>query len=147
MKAMVLEKFGKPMAYRDVPEPEIGPTDILVRARAAGLCSTDLKIYDGQVPTVKLPFIMGHECAGEVAKTGSEVEGWEIGDHGVVHIYIPCGNCYQCRKGRENDCTRKLPRIGFERDGGFGEYVRVPARNLCRISKDIPFEQACILSG
>jgi len=147
MKAMVLEKFGEPMVLKDVPEPQIGPEDILLRSRASGLCGTDIKIYDGQVTSVKLPCIMGHETAGEVAKLGTDVKGWEIGDHGVIHIYIPCGNCYQCRKGRENDCTTKLERIGFEDDGGFGEYVRVPARNLCRIARDIPLEQACILSG
>ena len=147
MKAMVLERFAEPMVFKEVPEPQIGLQDVLLRSRACGLCGTDIKIYDGQVKTVKVPFIMGHEFAGEVAKIGDEVEEWKEGDHGVAHIYIPCGNCYQCRKGRENDCTRKLERIGFEVDGGFGTYVRVPARNLLRISRDIPFEQACILSG
>jgi len=147
MKAMVLERFAEPMVFKEVPEPQIGPQDILLRTRACGLCGTDIKIYDGEVKTVKTPYIMGHELAGEVAKIGADVNGWEVGDHGVVHIYIPCGNCYQCRKGRENDCTRKLERIGFEVDGGFGEYVRVPARNLLKISRDIPLEQACILSG
>ncbi len=147
MKAMVLERFAEPMVFKEVPEPQIGSQDILLRTRACGLCGTDIKIYDGEVKTVKTPCIMGHEFAGEVAKIGAEVEGWKVGDRGVVHIYIPCGNCYQCRKGRENDCTRKLERIGFEVDGGFGTYVRVPARNLFRISRDIPLEQACILSG
>ncbi len=147
MKAMVLERFAEPMVCKEVPEPKIGPQDILLRTRACELCVADIKSYDGEVKTVKTPCIMGHEFAGEVAKIGAEVEGWKVGDHGVVHIYIPCGNCYQCRKGRENDCTRKLERIGFEVDGGFGEYVRVPARNLLRVSRDIPFEQACILSG
>ncbi|MFC1958998.1 alcohol dehydrogenase catalytic domain-containing protein [Chloroflexota bacterium] len=144
---MVLEKFGEPMVLRKVPEPPIGPEDILLRVKACGLCGTDIKIYNGEVKTVKLPRIPGHELAGEVAKLGTGVEGWRVGDHGVVHIYMPCGNCYQCRQGRENDCTRQLKRIGFEDNGGFGEYVRIPARNLCKISRDIPLEQACILSG
>ena len=147
MKAMVLERFGEPMVLKEVPEPAIGPQDILLRVRASGLCATDLKVYDGLVKSVKLPLIAGHESAGEVAKIGAEVDGWHIGDHGVIYINIPCGNCYLCRKGRENYCTSGVRRIGFEEPGGFGEYCRVPARNLCKVSKSIPLKQASILSG
>jgi len=147
MKAMVLERFGKPMVYKEVPQPSIGKGDILLRVRACGLCATDIKIFDGNVNTVRLPRIMGHELAGEVADIGPGVAGWNKGDHGVVHIYVTCRNCYYCRTGHENNCNRGRVRIGFEEDGGFGEYVRVPAGNLCKISKDIPLEQACILSG
>jgi 2-desacetyl-2-hydroxyethyl bacteriochlorophyllide A dehydrogenase len=147
MKAMVLERFGEPMVLKEVPEPSIGKEDILFRVRACGLCGTDIKIYDGHVSTVKLPRIMGHELAGEVADIGAGVDGWKVGDHGVVHIYLTCGNCDYCRTGRENNCTKGMGRIGFENDGGFGEHVRVPARNLCKISRDIPLEEACILSG
>ena len=67
MKAMVLERFGEPMVLKEVPEPAIGPHDILLRVRASGLCATDLKVYDGLVKSVKLPLIAGHESAGEVA--------------------------------------------------------------------------------
>jgi len=147
MKAMVLDKFKEPMVLREVPKPSIGPNEILLRVRACGLCATDIKIYDGKVGTVKLPVIMGHELAGEVVNIGSGVEGWETGDHGVVHTTVTCGSCYNCRIGRENDCSRRVGRFGFEFDGGFGEYVRVPTRNLFKISKDIPLEQASILSG
>jgi len=135
------------MVLREVPEPPLGPEGILLRVKACGLCGTDIKIYDGQVKTVNLPRIPGHELAGEVVRVGTGVENWNVGDHGVVHIYIPCGDCYQCRQGHENNCTRQIRRIGFEEDGGFGEYVSVPARNLVKISQDIPLEQACILSG
>ena len=147
MKAMVLEKFGAPMVLRDFPKPSIGEGEILLRTRGCGLCGTDLKIFDGHVNTVKLPRIMGHELAGEVVEIGPGVQGWKVGDHGVVHIYLTCGNCYQCRIGRENNCTKGRGRIGFEDDGGFGELVRLPSRNLCKISKDIPLEEASILSG
>ena len=147
MKAMVLEHFGEPMVLKEVPEPAIGPQDILLRVGASGLCATDLKVYDGMVKSVKLPLIAGHESAGEVARIGAEVEGWEIGDHGVIHINMACGSCYNCRKGRENYCTSGVRRIGFEEPGGFGEYCRVPARNLCKVSKSVPMDQASILSG
>jgi len=147
MKAMVLEKFGEPLVLKEVPEPKIEQGEILLRVQACGLCGTDIKIFDGHVNTVKLPRIMGHELAGEVAEIGKGVEGWKEGDHGVVHIYVTCGNCYYCRTGRENNCNRGRKRIGFEDDGGFGEYVRVPSGNLCKISKKISLEEACILSG
>ena len=71
MKAMVLEKFGEPMVLKEVPEPSIGKGEILLRTRACGLCGTDIKIFDGHVNTVKLPRIMGHELAGEVAQVGT----------------------------------------------------------------------------
>lgn len=135
------------MVLREVPEPAIGPQDILLRVRASGLCATDLKVYDGLVKSVRLPLIAGHESAGEVAAMGGEVEGWQIGDHGVIHINIPCGSCYLCCKGRENYCTSGVRRIGFEEPGGFGEYCRVPARNLCRVSPKVPLTEASILSG
>jgi len=147
MKAMVLEKFGEPMVLKEIPEPSIGKGEILLRTRACGLCGTDIKIFDGHVNTVRLPRIMGHELAGEVAGIGSEVQGWKIGDHGVVHIYLTCGHCYYCRTGRENNCNKGRIRIGFETDGGFGEFVRVPAGNVFKISKEIPLEEASILSG
>ena len=91
MKAMVLEKFKEPMVLREVPEPPIGSEDILLRVRACGLCGTDIKIYDGEVKTVQLPLIPGHELAGEVAKLGAGGEGWEVGAHGGVQSHIPCG--------------------------------------------------------
>jgi acryloyl-coenzyme A reductase len=147
MKAMVLERFGEPMVLREVPEPAIGPQDILVRVRASGLCATDLKVADGLVKSVKLPLIAGHESAGEVVKIGANVDGWQIGDHGVIYINLACGSCYNCRKGRENFCTSPVRRLGFEEPGGFGEYCRVPARNLCKVAKSVPLEQASILSG
>jgi propanol-preferring alcohol dehydrogenase len=147
MKAMVIERFNEPMVLREVPKPSIGAGDILLRVRACGLCATDLKILDGDFDTIKPPIIPGHELAGEVAEIGEGVKGWNVGDHGVVHIYITCGNCFHCRIGRENNCTQRVGRIGFEVDGGFGEYVRIPAWNLFKISNDIALEQACILSG
>ena len=147
MKAMVLERFGEPMAFKEVPKPQIGQGEILLRTRACGLCGTDIKIFDGHVNTVRLPRIMGHELAGEVAAIGSGAQGWQIGDHAVVHIYLTCGQCYYCRTGRENNCNKGRIRIGFEADGGFGEFVRVPAGNVFKISKEIPLEGASILSG
>ena len=87
MKAMVLEQFHAPLRWQDVPEPDIGPRDALVRVAANGLCATDLKISDGLVPTVPLPHIPGHEAAGEVVSVGAEVPGLQPGDHVTVYSH------------------------------------------------------------
>lgn len=147
MKAMVLEHFGESLQHREVEKPSIGDRDVLLRVKACGLCGTDLKIYDGKVLTVKLPRIMGHEVAGVVEEVGRQVNGFSPGDNGVVHIYITCGTCYYCRNARENDCQSLEGRIGFELDGGFGEYLQVPERNLFKVSPKVPLEEASILSG
>ena len=87
MKAMVLEQFHAPLRWQDVPEPDIGPRDALVRVAANGLRATDLKISDGLVPTVPLPHIPGHEAAGEVVSVGAEVPGLQPGDHVTVYSH------------------------------------------------------------
>jgi 2-desacetyl-2-hydroxyethyl bacteriochlorophyllide A dehydrogenase len=144
MKAMVLEAFNQPPVWRDVPDPTIGPRDVLVRVRAAGLCATDLKIVDGLVPGVSLPHVSGHEAAGEIAEVGSEVAGLATGDHVTLYPTVGCGLCDPCRVGRENLCLN-APRIGFEMDGGFAEYIKAPARNAVKIDSSVPLTQASVL--
>ena len=77
---MVLEQYNAPLAWQDVPEPQVGPRDVLIRVATNGLCATDLKIAGGLVPTVSLPHIPGHEAAGEVVEVGAEVPGLQRGD-------------------------------------------------------------------
>lgn len=144
MKAMVLERFGEPMSWREVPDPRPGPREVLVGVRANGVCATDLKISDGVVSSVTLPHILGHEVAGEVVEVGAEVEGLEPGAHVTVYPTLGCGACEACRTGRENLC-QQAPRTGFERDGGFSQYMRVMERNAVRIDQAVPLEEAAIL--
>lgn len=146
MSAYILEEYNAPLIKRQVPEPEIGDQDVLVRVRANGLCATDLKLIAGHIPTIKLPHIMGHEVSGEVVEVGSEVRHLRPGDQVVVHIYIGCGLCFFCRTGRENLCPQ-VQRIGFEIPGGFSEYLKVPARNAFPVASHVSLEQASILSG
>ena len=144
MKAMVLEQFNAPMRWLEVPEPEIGPGDVLIRVAANGLCATDLKIADGLVPTVPLPHISGHEAAGEVVAVGAQVPGLHPGDHVTVYPTEGCGFCDYCRLGLENYCVT-APRTGFESDGGFSQYMRVSGRNAVKISPEVPWEEAAII--
>ena len=144
MKAMVLEQYNAPLNWQDVPEPRVGPRDVLVRVVANGLCATDLKISGGLVPTVSLPHIPGHEAAGEVVEVGSEVPGLQRGDHVTVYPTEGCGFCDYCRKGMENYCVT-APRTGFEINGGFSEYMRVSGRNAVKISPEVSWEEAAII--
>ena len=144
MKAMALEQFGGPLSWQEVPEPEIGPRDVLIRVAANGLCATDLKIADGLVPTVTLPHIPGHEAAGEVVAVGVATPGLQPGDHITVYPTESCGFCDYCRRGMENYCS-DAPRTGFELNGGFGEYMRVAGRNAVKISPEVPWAEAAII--
>jgi 2-desacetyl-2-hydroxyethyl bacteriochlorophyllide A dehydrogenase len=89
--------------------------------------------------------VLGHEVAGEVTAVGDRVHGIQAGDFGVVYGYIACHDCDLCLSGRENICNR-LERIGFERDGGFSEYLKIPAYNFCAFSKDLAIEEMAILA-
>ena len=144
MYAMVLEQFGHPLRWREVPEPAIGDGEVLLRVRANGLCATDLKIAEGLVPTVSLPHIPGHEVAGEVAAVGAAVPGLQPGDHITVYPTESCGFCDYCRRGRENCCST-APRTGFELNGGFAEYMRVAGRNAVKIAPSVPWAAAAII--
>ena len=144
MKAMVLERLGGPLVWKDVPDRRPGPTEVLVRVRANGVCATDLKIVDGLVPSVSLPHVLGHEAAGEVEEVGAEVDGLRAGDHVTVYPTLACGFCDACRSGLENLC-RKAPRTGFEADGGFAEYLLTSGRNAVKIDPALPFDEAAIL--
>jgi L-gulonate 5-dehydrogenase len=108
---------------------ELGPDDVLVSVKAAGICAGDLYIYTGKNPYAKYPIIGGHEICGEVAATGSNVPGLEAGRLVVVEPFISCGHCYPCRVGKPN-CCANLQIIGVHRAGGYAEFVVAPATHV-----------------
>lgn len=144
MRALVLEEFGGPFIMKDVAIPAIGPHEALVRVRHVGICGTDVKIRAGRMGLGVLPLIMGHEIAGEVAEVGREVRGVEPGDRVTVNFYVTCGCCQFCRVGRDTLCV-EVRQHGFSIDGGFAEYLKTPAGNLCKVPDHVPLERACIL--
>lgn len=151
MKAAVLEGIKKITVRNDVPEPTLGPEDVLVRARACGICGTDVHIWEGDFfPT--FPLVPGHELAGEVVKVGSAVEGLAAGDRVMVDPTVTCEKCHFCMINRQNHCLA-WNAVGVTRDGGFGEYVRVPAKNCYRFQNvafgDAAFCEplACVVFG
>jgi D-arabinitol dehydrogenase (NADP+) len=132
MKAAVLEAVKKITVRTDVPEPTLGPRDVLVRARACGICGTDVHIWEGDFfPT--FPLVPGHELAGEVARVGAEVTDLAVGDRVMVDPTVTCEECHFCMINRQNHCLH-WNAVGVTRDGGFGEYVRVPAKNCYRFA-------------
>jgi D-arabinose 1-dehydrogenase-like Zn-dependent alcohol dehydrogenase len=145
---MRLKAFGQPLAWEEVPEPRIGPRQALVQSKANGLCATDLKIVDGLVKSARPPLLLGHESAGVVVEVGPEVESVRTGDRVVmVAKQQTCGRCRMCRGGHEEMCLRSPGRMGFEIDGGFGELVAVPDRNLVRVGPHVPMEAASLIGG
>ena len=134
MRAMVLEKPGEKLREMDVPAPEPGPDDILIRVHACGVCRTDLHIIDGELTQPKLPLIPGHEIVGTVAGMGQRVTGFRPGDRiGVPWLGHTCGECRFCRKGKENLCENALF-TGYTRDGGYAEYTVADQRYCFRLA-------------
>ncbi|HEX6972526.1 MAG TPA: zinc-binding alcohol dehydrogenase family protein, partial [Limnochordia bacterium] len=129
------------MAWTDVAEPVPGPGEVLVRVHRVGVCAGDLYYYKGNNPYASYPQICGHEIAGEVARLGAGVSGWQLGERVVVEPFIACGRCYPCRIGKGNCCVR-LQIIGMHRPGGFAEALAAPAANLHRIPAGLPLELA-----
>ncbi len=144
MKAAVLERFHQNLTIKELPIPAPKRGEVLIRVRASGLCGTDLHIQDGRLGTVKVPYVPGHETAGEVWELGEDVAGFEIGDTVIVAIDILCNTCRFCTTGRGNLCSN-LIRLGFERDGGHEEYMIAPAANLLKFDRRVPFEKAAII--
>ena len=133
MKAMVLEQYNTNLKMKDVSEPTPGPRDLILKVHKCGICGTDLKIVFGKLPQIiSLPHIPGHEIVGEIVDKGKDVEKYSRGDMGVVYFYISCGDCEMCRTGRENICFN-IKRLGFELNGGYAEYVRIPAYSFCPV--------------
>ena len=128
MRAMVLEKPGKPLVMRERPAPALGSRDILVEIAACGVCRTDLHVVDGELPDAKLPIVLGHEIVGHVAALGADVAGLAIGERiGVPWLGYTCGVCPYCSDGRENLCDRPLF-TGYTRDGGYATHAVADAR-------------------
>ena len=134
---------GKEIRIEEVPKPDPGPNDVLVRVKAAGICGSDLHAYEGISKRRVPPLIMGHEIAGEIAEIGGHVKGSQIGDRVVVQPVLSCGECEQCRSGNENIC-RNIRFLGLHVPGGFAEYVKAPAESCYTMPSRLRFEEACL---
>jgi L-iditol 2-dehydrogenase len=146
------------LRVEDTPVPEAGAEELVIRVRACSTCGTDAKIFRHGHHHISLPRVLGHEIAGEVAEVGRGVESWAPGDRVQVIAAIPCGACHFCRRGQETVCEN-LESMGYQYDGAFAEFMRIPRRVLerdgvNRVPDVVPLEAAslaeplaCVLNG
>jgi 2-desacetyl-2-hydroxyethyl bacteriochlorophyllide A dehydrogenase len=144
MKAVRLIRPGARLEMREMPVPQPGPRDVLIRVRAAGICHSDAHYRAGKSRVQPLPLTLGHEVAGVVEQAGTEVSRLKPGDRVCVHYLATCGDCGHCHEGGEQFCAT-AEMIGKQRDGGYAEYICMPARSVFALPEEIPFEQGAVM--
>jgi propanol-preferring alcohol dehydrogenase len=127
-----------------IPIPNIDEKDILVRIRAAGICHSDAHYREGRSAMGMMPITLGHEVAGVVEKIGAQVTNVNTGDRVCLHYNLTCGDCYYCSTGNEQFCET-VRMLGHHVDGGYAEYIAIPARNAIPLLEEIPFEAGATL--
>ena len=150
MKALLLKEYMK-LEVTEVPEPELGPEDLLVRVRACGICGSDIHGIDGSTGRRIPPLVMGHEAAGVIAKVGSAVTDWKVNDRITFDSMISCGKCSFCRSGHMNLCDNRMV-LGvsygdYRRHGAFAEFVAVPQHICYKLPDELPFEHAALIEA
>jgi len=151
MRAVVLHEYGPPenLKWESVPTPQPQAGEVLLKVGAVSVDLFQMEFRSGRALQVPLPRILGNGPAGTVAELGAGVENTSIGQRVVVCNNVSCGNCKYCCMGRETLCAglnnHRGGMIGAHRDGGYAEFVTVPARNLIRLPDSISFEQACLI--
>lgn len=144
MKAVLFREHGGPdkLSYEDLPMPQIGPQEVLIRVKACALNHLDIWIRQGSPAySLSLPHVGGSDVSGIVEQVGSQVEGISIGTRVFVSPGISCWECESCLAGRDNMC-RSYHLLGAKTQGGYAEYVKVPFRNVLSIPENLTFEQA-----
>jgi len=147
MKALVKAKAEPGIWMDDVPEPEIGPSDVLIKIKKTAICGTDVHIYNWDAwsqATIPVPMTVGHEYVGEIVEVGAEVDDFKPGDRVSGEGHIVCGHCRNCRAGREHLC-RDTKGVGVNRPGAFAEYLAIPAHNAYKLPEELPDEIGSIL--
>ncbi len=139
MKAMLLRQLGSlatnrsPLELTGLPQPLPGAKDLLIRVSTCAVCHTELDEIEGRTPPAHLPVVLGHQVVGRVEVVGDDARGFQVGDRiGVAWIHSACGKCKFCRQGKENLCP-EFRSTGRDVDGGYAEYMTVPAAFACPI--------------
>jgi len=150
MKALLLRKYME-LELTDLPQPEIGPRDVLIRVRACGICGSDVHGLDGSTGRRIPPVVMGHEAAGVISEVGRDVKAWKPGDRVTFDSTVSCGACHFCRQGDINLCdNRQVLGVScgdYRRNGAFAEYVAVPENILYRLPDGLAFEHAAMIEA
>lgn len=147
MKALVKKTVEKGLVLEQVPIPEIGNNDVLIKIDKTAICGTDLHIYNWDEwaqRTIKPPMVIGHEFVGHIVERGNDVVGFDIGDRVSGEGHIVCGRCRSCKAGRRHLCMNTIG-VGVNRDGCFAEYLSLPVSNAVHLSPEIPSEIAAFM--
>src|SRR6476469_8165511 len=142
MQAIVKAKPEPCLWLEQVPVPEVGPDDVLIRTKKASICGTDIHIYnwdDWAQMTIPVPMTIGHEFVGEIASVGTNVRGFARGDLVVGEGHITCGHCRNCLAGRRHLCPNTLG-VGVNRPGAWAEFVSIPASNVWHADPSISLD-------
>lgn len=150
MNALMLKDYLR-LEMVEMPVPEIGPDDVLVRVRACGICGSDVHGMDGSTGRRIPPLVMGHEAAGVVERTGTGVDDLAPGERVTFDSTIYCGQCFYCARGEVNLCdNRQVLGVSpgeYRRHGAFAEWVAVPRRIVYRLPDNLSFEQAALIEA
>lgn len=148
VSTMRAERFyadTKTIAVEDIPIPEPGPGEVLVKVACCGICHSDLSLINGTFPPQRPVVTQGHEASGTIATLGPGVTGWDEGDRVIVAAGRPCTTCPNCRRGDIANCQR-IQLMAFAYDGGWAEYTVAQAVGLTRVPDNVSLEQAAILA-
>ena len=147
MRALILREWGGPLELVELPVPKPGPGEILLRVSTCGVGDTLNNMRSGRnaaMPGASLPRVIGHEVAGTVAEIGAGVDTVDVGDRVYVYMYLTCGRCAACRFGHDPLCSSLRGIVGLATDGGFAEYMVVPAANVGPIPDQVSDVDACV---
>jgi len=150
MQALLLKEYKK-LELTDMPEPAVGPDDLLVQVKACGICGSDVHGYDGSTGRRLPPLVMGHEASGVVAAAGNRVTRFRVGDRVTFDSTVYCGRCFFCGRGEVNLCDERqvlgvsVPE--YRRHGAFAEYVSVPERIAYALPEGVSFQQAAMIEA
>ena len=148
MKALLLTDYNQ-FEYTDLPEPEIGPEEVLIQVKACGICGSDLHGMDGSSGRRIPPLVMGHEASGVIAEVGVQVAGWQVGDRVTFDSTVYCGRCHFCRRGQLNLCDQRrvlgVSCAEYRQQGAMAEYLAVPACILYRLPDDVSFPHGAMV--
>jgi threonine 3-dehydrogenase len=148
MKAIIKQEEKRGFSLLEIEAPEPGPGEVQVKVDSAAICGSDLKLYkwtDWCKTIVKsLPFIPGHEGAGEITALGDGVKGFSVGDRVAAETHIPCGSCWQCRNNRPHTCLN-MELFGHTVNGCFAEYFSIHSSAVWKLADGFPLDKGCLL--
>ena len=144
MKAVRVAEIGMPLLAAEITVPKTGEQEVLIKVKAAGICHTDEHYRAGDIKVHRLPLTPGHEVAGIVEKVGCGVTSFQFGDRVCLHYLASCGVCQYCLSGNEQFCAAGKM-IGKDRDGGYAEYIVMPAASLVALPAEISFEHGAVM--